>query len=112
MDWDEHALLDNNVSFLLWIGKYDKAREERLTDWVSTLHRDHLPCKLATHKLDDSRGAYNINCKVVFSNGEKWMVRFPMVGKVMNTNEKVEIEAAIYGLTAWQAVFWTTDSPT
>ncbi|KAI3342712.1 hypothetical protein F4824DRAFT_485618 [Ustulina deusta] len=61
---------------------------------ISTLHKDHLPCKLATHKLDDSRGAYNINCKVEFSNGEKWVVRFPMVGKVMNADEKVEIEVA------------------
>ncbi|KAI8946441.1 hypothetical protein F4801DRAFT_61795 [Xylaria longipes] len=94
MDWDERIILDNNVSFLLWIREYDKAREEQLVDWVSTLHKDHLPCKLATHKLDDSRGAYNINCKVVFSNGEQWMVRFPMVGKVMNADEKVEIEVA------------------
>ncbi|KAI1120312.1 hypothetical protein F5Y10DRAFT_134548 [Nemania abortiva] len=94
MDWDERVTLDNNVSFLLWIRKYDEARERQLTNWVSTLHRDHLPCKLTTHKLDDKRGAYNINCKVVFSNGEKWIVRFPMVGKVMNADEKVEIEVA------------------
>ncbi|KAI1758245.1 hypothetical protein F4782DRAFT_477124 [Xylaria castorea] len=102
MDWDERAILDNNVSFLLWIRRYDKAREEQLTDWVSTLHGDHLPCKLATHKLDDSRGAYNINCKVVFSNGEKWMVRFPMVGRVMHADEKVEIEVAAMELIRQQ----------
>ncbi|KAI0436530.1 hypothetical protein F4803DRAFT_572341 [Xylaria telfairii] len=94
MDWDERVILDNNVSFLLWIREYDKAREERLTDWASSLHRDHLPCKLATHKLDDSRGAYNINCKVVFNNWEKWMILFQMVGKVMHADEKVEIEVA------------------
>ncbi|KAJ2985237.1 hypothetical protein NUW58_g5643 [Xylaria curta] len=102
MDWDERAILDNNISFLLWIRKYDKAREEQLTNWVSTLHKDHLPCKLATHKLDDSRGAYNINCKVVFNNGEKWMARFPMVGKVMNADEKVEIEVAAMKLIRQQ----------
>ncbi|KAI1741707.1 hypothetical protein F4680DRAFT_414809 [Xylaria scruposa] len=103
MDWDERVILDNNVSFLLWIRQYDKAREERLTDWVSTLHTDHLPCKLATHKLDDSRGAYNISCKVEFSNGEKWMVRFPMVGKVMNADKKVEIEIAAMKLIRQEA---------
>ncbi|KAI1425980.1 kinase-like domain-containing protein [Xylaria sp. FL1777] len=102
MDWDERGILDNNVSFLLWIRKYDKAREEQLTDWVSTLHSNRLPCELATHKLDDSRGAYNINCKVVFTNGEKWMVRFPMVGKVMNADEKVEIEVAAMKLIRQQ----------
>ncbi|TGJ85061.1 hypothetical protein E0Z10_g3675 [Xylaria hypoxylon] len=102
MDWDDRVILDNNVSFLLWIREYDKAREERLTDWVSTIHKDHLPCKLATHKLDDSRGAYNINCKIVFDNGEKWMVRFPMVGKVMNADEKVEIEVAAMKLIRQQ----------
>ncbi|KAI3331425.1 hypothetical protein HD806DRAFT_518450 [Xylariaceae sp. AK1471] len=102
MDWDDRVLLDNNVSFLLWIRKYDEAREERLTDWVSTLHRDHLPCKLATHKRDDCRGAYNMNCKVIFDNGEKWMVRFPIVGKVMNADEKVEVEVAAMKLIRQQ----------
>ncbi|KAI1820752.1 hypothetical protein F4861DRAFT_533465 [Xylaria intraflava] len=94
MDWDDRIILDNKASFLSWIRKYDKARAEQLTDWVSTLHENHLPCKLATHKLHDSRGAYNISCKVIFDNGEKWMVRFPMVGKVMTADEKVEIEVA------------------
>ncbi|XXG99424.1 hypothetical protein Hte_005763 [Hypoxylon texense] len=102
MDWDDRVILDNNASFLLWIRKYDEAREGRLTDWVSTLHRDHLPCKLATHKLDDKRGAYNMNCKVVFDNGEKWMVRFPMVGKAMNADEKVEVEVAAMKLIRQQ----------
>ncbi|KAM0812778.1 hypothetical protein AB5N19_12769 [Seiridium cardinale] len=102
MDWDDRVLLDNNVSFLLWIRKYDEAREKQLTDWVSTLHEGRLPCRLATHKLDDSRGAYNINCKVVFDNGENWMVRFPMVGKVMHADEKVEIEVATMKLIRQQ----------
>jgi hypothetical protein len=103
MDWDDRVLLDNNASCLLWLRKYDKARRERLTDWVSTLHKDHLPCKLATHtKLEDSRGAYNMSCKVIFDNGEKWMVRFPMVGKVMIADEKVEVEVAVMKLIRQQ----------
>ncbi|KAI0097480.1 hypothetical protein GGR51DRAFT_540809, partial [Nemania sp. FL0031] len=102
MDWDERMTLDNNVSFLLWIRKYDRAREQ-LTDWVSTFHKDRLPCELATHnKLEDNRGAYNITCKVVFNNGEKWIVRFPMVGKVMHADEKVEIEVAAMKLIRQQ----------
>lgn len=102
MDWDDRVLLDNNVSFLLWIRKYDKAREERLTDCVSTLRDGRLPCRLVTRESDDSRGAYNMNCKVVFDNGEKWMIRFPMVGKVMYADEKVEIEVTTMKLIRQQ----------
>lgn len=98
MDWDDRFNLDNNVSFLSWIRKYDDAREKQLTDWVSTFHRDRLPCKLTTHKRNDSRGAYNLSCKVEFQNGEKWIVRFPMVGKVVNADEKIEIEVATMNL--------------
>lgn len=102
MDWDDRFGLDNNVSFLLWITKYDNARENELTNWISTLHKDRLPCKLTTHKKDDSRGAFNMNCKVEFESGEKWMVRFPMVGKVVNADEKVEVEVATMKLIRQQ----------
>jgi aminoglycoside phosphotransferase (APT) family kinase protein len=98
MDWDDRVELDNNASFLSWIRKYDEVRENQLAAWVSTFHVSHLPFKLATHKLNDSRGAFNINCKVEFDNGEKWMVRFPMVGKIINADEKVEIEVATINL--------------
>ncbi|KAM5347251.1 hypothetical protein ACJ41O_010256 [Fusarium nematophilum] len=94
MDWDDRIGLDNNVSFLSWIRKYDEARASSLTGWVSTFHPDRLPCKLTTHKLNDNRGAYNMGCKVEFDSGEKWIVRFPMVGKVITLDEKVEIEVA------------------
>ncbi|KAI0129536.1 hypothetical protein BJ170DRAFT_719481 [Xylariales sp. AK1849] len=94
IDWDDRVRLDNDVSFLLWIRKYDESREERLTDWVSTLRDGRLPCRLVTCKSDDGRGAYNMNCKVVFDDGEKWMIRFPMVGKVVYADEKVDIEVA------------------
>ncbi|KAF4980844.1 hypothetical protein FZEAL_3242 [Fusarium zealandicum] len=102
MDWDDRVNLDNNVSFLSWIRKYDDAREKRLTDWVSTFRRDGLPCKLTTHKRNDSRGAYNMSCKVQFENGDKWIVRFPMVGKVINADEKTEIEVATMKLIRQQ----------
>ncbi|KAI5864632.1 hypothetical protein GGS23DRAFT_457488 [Durotheca rogersii] len=98
MDWDDRVNLDNNVSFLSWIRKYDDAREKQLTDWVSTFHHDSLRCKLVTHKRGDSRGAYNLSCRMEFENGEEWMVRFPMVGKVVNADEKTEIEVATMNL--------------
>ncbi|KAF5013358.1 hypothetical protein FDECE_635 [Fusarium decemcellulare] len=109
MDWDDRVNLDNNVSFLSWIRKYDDAREKRLTDWVSTFHQDGLPCKLTTHKRNDSRGAYNMSCKVEFENGEKWIVRFPMVGKVINADEKTEIEVATMNLIRQQTTIPTPE---
>ncbi|GAB0139994.1 hypothetical protein EsHS_00000632 [Epichloe bromicola] len=44
------------------------------------------------------RGAYNLSCKVEFKNGEKWIVRFPMVGKVVNADEKIDIDVATMNL--------------
>lgn len=102
MDWDDRFNRDNNASFLSWIRRYDHAREQELTDWASMLHPDRLACKLTTHKRNDSRGAYNLGCKVEFENGEKWIVRFPMVGKVVNADEKIEIEVATMNLIRQQ----------
>ncbi|KPA35838.1 phosphotransferase enzyme family protein [Fusarium langsethiae] len=102
MDWDDRFNRDNNASFLSWIRRYDHAREQELTDWASLLHPDRLACKLTTHKRNDSRGAYNLGCKVEFENGEKWIVRFPMVGKVVNADEKIEIEVATMNLIRQQ----------
>lgn len=102
MDWDERFELDNNAAFLSWIRKYDEARGSRLTGWISSLHPNRLPCKLMTDKMEDSRGAFNMNCKVKFDNDEKWIVRFPMVGKVINHDEKVEIEVATMELIRQQ----------
>jgi hypothetical protein len=42
MDWDDRFNLDNNVSFLSWVRKYNEARESRLTDWVSRLSALHV----------------------------------------------------------------------
>lgn len=93
MDFDERIEMDNDASFCLWISRYDDMRE-RIPGWVSTFHKDQLRCKLSTDKFHDSRGAYNMSCKVEFDSGEKWMVRFPMVGKVINADWKVDIEVA------------------
>lgn len=102
MDWNDNFTLDNNASFLSWIRRYDDAREHRLTKWVSEFHPDRLTCKLTTDKLNDSSGAYNLSCKVEFENGEKWIVRFPMVGRVLNADEKIETEVATMKLIRQQ----------
>ncbi|KAG5795590.1 hypothetical protein H9Q69_005354 [Fusarium xylarioides] len=95
MYFDDRFALDNNASFLSWIRRYDDTREQKLTEWVSEFHPGRLTCKhTTTEKLKDNLGAYNLSCKVEFENGEKWIVRFPMVGKVLNVDEKIETEVA------------------
>jgi hypothetical protein len=69
---------------------------------VLTLHTDYVPYELITHKLHDSKGAYNMNCKVKFTTGEKWMVRFPTAGNIINADRKVEIEVATMNLIRQQ----------
>ncbi|KAI1172663.1 hypothetical protein F4777DRAFT_495602 [Nemania sp. FL0916] len=91
MDWDDRLILDNKVSSLLWIRRLNQVCNEKLTDWMTTLHKDRLSCKLAA---EDYGGSHNAHYKVAFDNGEKWMVRFPIVGRVTNADEKVENEIA------------------
>ncbi|KAH7305149.1 kinase-like domain-containing protein [Rhexocercosporidium sp. MPI-PUGE-AT-0058] len=87
----------------IWIDKFIKCRGERLTDWVSTFHKDNLPCRLANDKVsDDLRGSFNWTCRVIFTDGEQWMVRLPRGGKVKNADEKVEIEVAIMNIVHQQ----------
>ncbi|KAK7418186.1 hypothetical protein QQZ08_011339 [Neonectria magnoliae] len=58
-----------------------------------------LSAQLAHDKLtDDQRGSFNWSCQFIFTNGEKWMVRFPRGGKVKHPDEKVEIEVATMNL--------------
>ena len=93
--WDERAEIENRAAAFIWIDQFIKCRRERLTVWVSTFHKDNLPCRLANNKVsDDLRDSLNWTCGVLFSNGEKWMVRFPRGGKVKYADEKVEIGVA------------------
>ena len=74
--------MDNRAAAFIWIDQFIKCRRERLTAWVSTFHKDKLPCRLANDKVpDDLRGSFSWTCKVLLTNGEKWMVRFPRVGR-------------------------------
>ena len=95
MDWDERVEIENEVAAFIWIDQFIQCRGDRLTSWVSTFHKDNLPCRLVNDKVsDDLRGSFNWTCKVLFADGEQWMVRFPRGGKVKNADEKVEIEVA------------------
>jgi len=95
MDWNKCAQVENLSTALDWFHKFQRCRGERLTSWVSSFHPSHLPCSLANGNIaEDKRGSFNWTCKVVFDNGEAWMVRFPVDGKVKNADEKVEIEVA------------------
>jgi len=107
MDWDERAEIENRAASFIWMDQFMKCRGERLTSWVSTFHKDNLPCRLANDKVsDDLRGSFNWTCKVLFTDGEQWMVRFPRGGKVKNADEKVEIEVATMNI-----LYQQTDIP-
>lgn len=82
------------MASLQWLKRFKECREGQLTSWVSKFHKDKLPCRLASDLSNDFRGSYNWACVVTFTNEEKWVVRFPIDGKAMNPDEKVEIEVA------------------
>lgn len=78
----------------LWVHKVNEIhREGRLCPWVSTFHKNKLPCQ---HAGIFQKGSFNAALKVVFSDNTAWMVRFPRGGKVCETyaDEKVAMEVA------------------
>ena len=53
---------------------------------LASSFRDGQKCTRACDETGQSfvKGAYNMLFWVAFDDGEKWVVRFPMVGKVCN----------------------------
>lgn len=95
MDWDESAELQNKADSMEWLQRFLRCRKNGFTTWVSTFHKKNLTCFLGNELPDhDKRGSFNWTCAVQFTDGEKWMVRFPIDGKVKHSDEKVEIEVA------------------
>lgn len=95
MDVDERVQLVHEVQGNLWETRLNEThRSGRLYEWVSSFHRDRLPCWLADHNL--CNGSYNAGVKVIFSDGSIWLVRFPRVGKIHDgySDEKVAMEVA------------------
>lgn len=97
MDVDGLIEIEQFVQGGAWALKYIGAhRNNDILTWVSSFHRDRLPCQYA-HECpgDEERGSYNWNCQVTFTNGESWMIRFPRGGQVSLPDEKVENEVAV-----------------
>ena len=72
-------------------------KRQQLLEWVSTIHPQKLACQ-----IEDSlfHGSYNLGQKVTFSDGTKWLVRFPLFGHVSPkyADEKVAIEVLVMRL--------------
>ena len=70
-----------------------RKREEEIPERVSTFHPERLPCQM---EEDDLYGGFNLCKKVVFSNNDAWIIRFPIVGKTSQAHldEKVAAEVA------------------
>lgn len=82
-----------------WTARFVDCRNEKLTNWVSSFHPDRLTCRLAGPSCgDDYTGESNWVVRVIFSNDESWMIRFPRGGTVQVPDEKVECEVAVIQL--------------
>jgi len=55
-----------------------QAKWAEIPAWVTQYHPAALPCSLEQRIL---HGSYNLGLIAVFSNGEKWFIRFPLVGR-------------------------------
>ncbi|KAF3006196.1 hypothetical protein E8E15_001415 [Penicillium rubens] len=95
---DTNALLVHVAQGQLWVDNVNEAHMTgRLCQWVSTFHRDNLPCV-----LDGTfhHGAFKAGMKMVFTDSTAWMVRFPRFGMVCEdyTDEKVAMEVSVLNL--------------
>ncbi|OAA60340.1 Protein kinase-like domain protein [Niveomyces insectorum RCEF 264] len=84
--------LHHQVQGQLWVDRLNDAHARgQLCPWVSTFHTRNLACELEGTFY---HGSFNAGVKMVFGDGEAWMVRFPRVGKVHDkyADEKVAME--------------------
>ncbi|KAK0635392.1 hypothetical protein B0T17DRAFT_516162 [Bombardia bombarda] len=81
---------------LMWLGKGDH-QAHRIPDWATKHHPEQLPCRLEKER---PHGSFNLCRVVVFDNGEKWIIRFPLVGRTSQAHcdEKVAGELAVLEL--------------
>jgi hypothetical protein len=99
MDIDERIELIQKLQGEHWESRLnEKYRSGQLCEWVSSFHRDRLPCWLADNDL--RYGSYNAGFRLVFGDSTTWLLRFPRVGKVHDgyADEKVAMEVAIIRL--------------
>ncbi|KAI9695767.1 MAG: hypothetical protein M1820_008439 [Bogoriella megaspora] len=90
--------LAHEVQGQLWVDKVNETyRKGDLTKWVSNFHLNQLPCQL---EGTFHYGAFNAGMKMIFPDGNAWMVRFPRVGNVSDgyADEKVAMEVKALSL--------------
>ena len=90
MDIDKTLERVKQVKGLRWLNRLRK-RTEEIPEWASTFHPERLPCEL---EGDELYGGFNLCQKVVFTNNEAWILRFPITGKTheAHLDEKVVSE--------------------
>ncbi|KAL4920049.1 kinase-like domain-containing protein [Aspergillus aurantiobrunneus] len=89
MDWDDRVQASHRTESLSWADKFNRARGAQIAAWVSTF-RDNQPSEV----VEDDCGSFNWCCKVRFSDGLQWMVRFSVPGRVIRGDQKLRHEAA------------------
>lgn len=77
MDIDKTLERIKQVKGLRWLNRLRK-RTEEIPEWVSTFHPERLPCQM---EGDELYGGFNLCQKVVFTNNEAWIIRFPIAAK-------------------------------
>ncbi|KAF1958608.1 hypothetical protein CC80DRAFT_514698 [Byssothecium circinans] len=92
--------MDTDASFrkvvmtkgLLWLGDVDD-KAHLMAAWATEHHPKRLPCQLEEKAL---HGSYNLCRIVLFNNGEKWIIRLPLLGRTSQAHrdEKVASEVA------------------
>ncbi|KFY95513.1 hypothetical protein V500_02740 [Pseudogymnoascus sp. VKM F-4518 (FW-2643)] len=89
MDFDDLALSRHDNDRIAWNQKL--SRVGPAVCQLASKFRDNRPCYVADLKC----GSFNFCIKVQFEvDGEEWMLRFPIPGKVMFAEQKVRAEVA------------------
>jgi hypothetical protein len=100
MDTDERLELLHTAQTSLWAQKVNQAiNRGEFCKWVSACHPDGLSCE--PDKSPKFRnGGYNLGQRVIFSNGDEWLVRLAQFGSVHDAyaHEKVAIEVEALSL--------------
>ncbi len=81
-----------------WLDKVVEARNTGLfCQWMTDIHPSRLSCHLAPGSFN---GSYNLNQKVVFSDGSTWLIRLPLVGQIADAyaDEKIAMEVEVLKL--------------
>ncbi len=81
-----------------WLAQVDAIHEAGLfCKWMTSMHPDKLSCDMSGGFL---HGSYNLNQKVVFSDGTTWLLRLPLVGHVADAHadEKIAMEVEVLKL--------------